>query len=68
MHEETEPPKGAGPWPTDADPTVSLEAVRQVLAKVPETLAEVVHADREDRLPQEVRPMAPAPNRDTPLP
>jgi predicted DNA-binding antitoxin AbrB/MazE fold protein len=41
--------KGAGHWLDDADPTVSLEAVRQALAKVPGTLAQLVHAEREDR-------------------
>jgi predicted DNA-binding antitoxin AbrB/MazE fold protein len=30
----------------DADPTVSLEEVRQILAKVPGTLAEAVSAER----------------------
>ena len=44
-----EGPKGADTWLADADPTVSLDAVRRILAKVPGTLAEVVHADREDR-------------------
>jgi predicted DNA-binding antitoxin AbrB/MazE fold protein len=33
----------------DADPTVSLEEVRQILAKVPGTLAEAVWAEREER-------------------
>ncbi|HLJ96965.1 MAG TPA: antitoxin family protein [Gemmataceae bacterium] len=32
-----------------ADPTVSLEEVRQILAKVPGTLAEAVRAEREER-------------------
>lgn len=32
-----------------ADPTVSLEAVRQALGKVPGTLAQMVHAEREER-------------------
>jgi predicted DNA-binding antitoxin AbrB/MazE fold protein len=33
----------------DADPTVRLEEVRKILAKVPGTLAEAVRAEREDR-------------------
>lgn len=33
----------------DADPTVSLEEVRRILAKVPGTLAEAVIAEREER-------------------
>lgn len=33
----------------DADPTVSLEEVRTILAKVPGTLAEAVRAEREER-------------------
>ncbi len=33
----------------DADPTVSLEEVRGILAKVPGTLAQAVSAEREDR-------------------
>jgi predicted DNA-binding antitoxin AbrB/MazE fold protein len=36
-------------WLADADPTVSLEAVCQALDKVPGTIAELVHAEREDR-------------------
>jgi len=40
---------GAEDWLADADPSVSLEAVRQALSKSPSTLAEVVRADREDR-------------------
>jgi predicted DNA-binding antitoxin AbrB/MazE fold protein len=39
----------ADPWLADADPTVSLEAVRQALSKVPGTLAQLVHAEREER-------------------
>jgi len=34
---------------TGADPTVSLEEVRRILAKVPGTLAEAVIAQREER-------------------
>jgi predicted DNA-binding antitoxin AbrB/MazE fold protein len=33
----------------DADPTVSLDEVRRILAKVPGTLAEAVNAEREER-------------------
>ena len=33
----------------DADPTVSLEEVRRILAKVPGSLAEAIIADRADR-------------------
>ena len=36
-------------WLADADPGVSLEAVRQALAKVSGTLAEAVSAERDDR-------------------
>lgn len=32
-----------------ADPTISLETVRQALAKVPVTLAELVRAERDER-------------------
>jgi predicted DNA-binding antitoxin AbrB/MazE fold protein len=32
-----------------ADPSVSLDEVRRILAKVPGSLAEAVHADREER-------------------
>jgi predicted DNA-binding antitoxin AbrB/MazE fold protein len=44
-----EGPTGAIRWLTDADPTVSLEAVRQALAKISGTLAQAVHAEREER-------------------
>jgi predicted DNA-binding antitoxin AbrB/MazE fold protein len=33
----------------DADPTVSLEEVRRILAKVPGTLADAVRAERDER-------------------
>ena len=36
-------------WLADADPTVKLETVRQALAKVPGTLAQIVNAEREER-------------------
>jgi predicted DNA-binding antitoxin AbrB/MazE fold protein len=44
-----EVPDGIERWLADADPSVSLEAVRQALAKVPGTLAEAVYAEREER-------------------
>ena len=44
-----EGPVEANTWLTGADPTVSLEAVRQVLSQVPGTLAQLVHAEREER-------------------
>ena len=40
---------GASSWLADADPAASLEAVRHALAKVPGTLAQLVHAEREER-------------------
>lgn len=33
----------------EADPTVSLEEVRRILAKIPSTLSQAVIAEREDR-------------------
>ena len=33
----------------DADPSISLDAVRQALANVPGTLAQMVDAEREER-------------------
>jgi predicted DNA-binding antitoxin AbrB/MazE fold protein len=44
-----EAPAGADRWLADADPSVSLDAVRQALRKVTGTLAEAVHAEREER-------------------
>lgn len=44
-----EDPNGGGHWLADADPTVSLEAVRQALGKVPGTLAQLVRAERDER-------------------
>jgi predicted DNA-binding antitoxin AbrB/MazE fold protein len=44
-----EGPNGPYRWLADADPTVSLDAVRQALAKVPGTLAQAVDAEREER-------------------
>jgi predicted DNA-binding antitoxin AbrB/MazE fold protein len=42
-------PDGAGDWLADADPSVTLEAVRQALAKVRGTLAQAICAEREER-------------------
>jgi predicted DNA-binding antitoxin AbrB/MazE fold protein len=36
-------------WLAGADPTVSLEAVRRALGKVPVTIAQLIHAEREER-------------------
>src|SRR5271168_1295951 len=36
-------------WLADADPTVSLEAVRRALGKAPGTIAQLIHAEREER-------------------
>jgi predicted DNA-binding antitoxin AbrB/MazE fold protein len=33
----------------DADPTASLEAVRRALGKAPDTIAQMIHAEREER-------------------
>ena len=44
-----EGPNGADNWLAAADPTVSLAAVRQALAKVSGTLAQAVSAEREER-------------------
>jgi predicted DNA-binding antitoxin AbrB/MazE fold protein len=40
---------GADRWIADADPAVSLDAVRQALSKITGTLAQAVHAEREER-------------------
>jgi predicted DNA-binding antitoxin AbrB/MazE fold protein len=40
---------GADRWLADANPAVSLETVRQALAKIQGTLAQAVHAEREER-------------------
>jgi hypothetical protein len=42
-------PDGADNWLDDADPTVSLEVVRQALAKASTTLAQAVSREREER-------------------
>ena len=44
-----EAPTGADPWLADADPAVSLDAVRHALAKISGTLARAVGAEREER-------------------
>jgi predicted DNA-binding antitoxin AbrB/MazE fold protein len=36
-------------WLADADPTVSLEAVRRALGKTPGTISQLIHAEREER-------------------
>jgi predicted DNA-binding antitoxin AbrB/MazE fold protein len=36
-------------WLADADSAISLEAVRQGLAKMPSTLAQQIYAEREER-------------------
>jgi predicted DNA-binding antitoxin AbrB/MazE fold protein len=36
-------------WLADADPSASLEAVRAALSKAPATMAQMVHAEREER-------------------
>jgi predicted DNA-binding antitoxin AbrB/MazE fold protein len=36
-------------WLADADPTASLEAVRRALGKAPGTIAQMIHAEREER-------------------
>ena len=36
-------------WLGGADPTVSLEAVRRALGKAPGTIAQLIHAEREER-------------------
>jgi predicted DNA-binding antitoxin AbrB/MazE fold protein len=40
---------GPADWLADADPTVSLDSVRNALARMPGTLAQMVHAEREER-------------------
>ncbi len=44
-----EAPPPAADWLADADPTIRLGAVRQALARPPAALAELIHAEREDR-------------------
>ena len=36
-------------WLANADPTVSPESVRTALGKTPGTLAQMIHAEREER-------------------
>ena len=40
---------GAAPWLADADPSVTLDAVRQALGKAQGTLAQAVQVEREER-------------------
>jgi predicted DNA-binding antitoxin AbrB/MazE fold protein len=42
-------PDSAAKWLGDADPTVSLESVRQALAKIPGALSQALNAEREER-------------------
>lgn len=42
-------PNGGRDWLADADPSISLEAVRQALANIPGTLAQLVDEEREER-------------------
>jgi predicted DNA-binding antitoxin AbrB/MazE fold protein len=44
-----ETPNGEGDWLADADPSVSLDAVRRALAHIPGTLAKLVDEEREER-------------------
>ena len=44
-----EAPEAGGDWLADADPAVSLEAVRRALSKAPSALAQMVHDERDDR-------------------
>jgi len=44
-----EAPEMGDNWLADADPAVSLEAVRRALSKAPGTLAQLVHDEREER-------------------
>jgi predicted DNA-binding antitoxin AbrB/MazE fold protein len=44
-----EAPDAGDDWLADADPSVSLEAVRRALSKAPSTLAQMVHDEREER-------------------
>ena len=36
-------------WLADADASISLESVRAALGKLPGSLAQMIHAEREDR-------------------
>jgi predicted DNA-binding antitoxin AbrB/MazE fold protein len=44
-----ESPNGGRDWLADADPSISLDTVRQALANVPGTLAQLVDEEREER-------------------
>lgn len=40
---------GSTDWLADADPSVSLESVRRALGRTPRTIAQIVHAERNER-------------------
>jgi predicted DNA-binding antitoxin AbrB/MazE fold protein len=42
-------PNAERDWLADADPSISLEAVRQALAVIPGTFAQLVEEEREER-------------------
>jgi hypothetical protein len=44
-----EAPDGGDDWLADADPSISLDAVRRALAHIPGTLAQLVDEEREER-------------------
>jgi predicted DNA-binding antitoxin AbrB/MazE fold protein len=44
-----EAPEPDDDWLADANPAVSLEVVRRILGKAPNTLAQMVHDEREER-------------------
>ena len=44
-----ESPETGDDWLADADPAVSLEAVRKALGKSPVTMAQMVHDERDER-------------------
>jgi predicted DNA-binding antitoxin AbrB/MazE fold protein len=44
-----EAPETGDDWLADADPAVSLQAVREALSKSPRTLAQMVHEERDER-------------------
>jgi predicted DNA-binding antitoxin AbrB/MazE fold protein len=44
-----ETPETGDDWLADADPGISLEAVRRILSKASGTLAQMVHEEREER-------------------
>jgi predicted DNA-binding antitoxin AbrB/MazE fold protein len=44
-----EAPETCDDWLADADPAVSLQAVREALSKSPSTLAQMIHDERDER-------------------